>query len=99
VRVWAGRAALEHPEVLAVGYFGSYARGDWGVGSDVDLVLIVDRTELPWERRAAAWDATDLPVPAELFVYTAEEWGRLIERPGFHRAVDGEAVWVYRRPS
>jgi predicted nucleotidyltransferase len=38
--------------VLEIGYFGSYARGDWGVGSDVDLIVIVAESELPRERRA-----------------------------------------------
>lgn len=36
---WAREAARTRPEVLRVGYFGSYARGDWGVGSDLDLYL------------------------------------------------------------
>jgi uncharacterized protein len=32
VRDWAGKVAQEYPEVMRLGYFGSYARGDWGVG-------------------------------------------------------------------
>jgi predicted nucleotidyltransferase len=39
-----------HPEVVRVGYFGSYARGDWGVGSDLDLIIIVDRSDEPFAR-------------------------------------------------
>lgn len=27
---WAKTTAQTHPEVLRIGYFGSYARGDWG---------------------------------------------------------------------
>lgn len=52
-----------HPEVVRVGDLGSYARGDWGVGSDLDLIIIVDQSDDPFERRAARWDATELPVP------------------------------------
>ncbi|WP_376791658.1 nucleotidyltransferase domain-containing protein [Thermoflexus sp.] len=52
MRIWAERVARERPEVLRIGYFGSYARGDWGVGSDLDLVVIVRRSDLPFERRA-----------------------------------------------
>jgi hypothetical protein len=46
------------------------------VGSDLDVVILVSATDTPWERRAAEWDLTDLPVPADVLVYTVEEWER-----------------------
>lgn len=89
---WAQCLAQEHPEMLRVGYFGSYARGDAGVGSDIDIVIIVAQSALPFERRSACWDATNLPVPADVLVYTAAEWqavqGRL-----------GKIVWAYTKDS
>jgi hypothetical protein len=36
-RRWAERQHRHNPDVLAVGVFGSYGRGDAGVGSDLDL--------------------------------------------------------------
>ncbi len=95
VREWARRVARESSDVLRIGYFGSYARGDWGVGSDVDLVIIVRGSGLPFERRATAWDATRLPVPADVVVYTEEEWEGLTVQGGFCGSVMREAVWVY----
>jgi len=89
------QVAREHPEVVRIGYFGSYARGDWGVGSDLDLVIIVERAYEPFERRAVRWDVTELPVPAEALVYTAEEWEALGGR--FGRQLREDAVWVYGR--
>jgi predicted nucleotidyltransferase len=94
VCAWAARAALARSEVLRIGYFGSYARGDWGVGSDVDLIVVVEGSPLSFDRRAAGWDATRLPVPADVLVYTADEWERL-SGGRFHDAVMQEAVWVY----
>ncbi len=94
---WAAEIARAHPHVLRIGYFGSYARGDWGVGSDLDLLLIVRHAELSPERRAAAWDVTDLPVPADLLVYTAEEWEALDPHRKFARVLKQEVVWVYVR--
>ena len=94
VSAWAARAALARSEVLRIGCFGSYARGNWGVGSDVDLLILVQRSPIPFERRAAGWDATRLPVPADVLVYTVDEWERL-SGGRFHDAVMQEAVWVY----
>lgn len=39
MRRWAKCMAGSRKDVLQIGYFGSYARGDWGVGSDLDLIV------------------------------------------------------------
>lgn len=80
-RRWAEELRRAETGIVAVGCFGSYARGDWGVGSDVDLVVIVRDSPLPFERRAAGFDATGLPVPADVLVYTTAEWAGLTRRP------------------
>ncbi|MBI2466505.1 MAG: nucleotidyltransferase domain-containing protein [Candidatus Rokubacteria bacterium] len=87
VRRWAARVAAVRPETLQIGYFGSYARGDWGPGSDLDIVVIVEHADEPFERRAARWDSTELPVPADVLVYTAEEWRALAEAARFAQVV------------
>ena len=69
------------PKLVRLGCFGSFARGNWAVGSDLDLVAVVDSSDKPFERRATDWDLNGLPVPAELLVYTLEEWERM-ERQG-----------------
>lgn len=97
VRGWAQESVARHPEVIKLGYFGSYARGDWGVGSDLDLVAIMDRCSEPFERRSIEWDVSGLPVPSEVLVYTADEWESLLnEGRRFARTVEREAVWIYR---
>lgn len=94
-RAWAIDAARHHPELLRVGYFGSYARGDWGVGSDLDLVAVVQEAQEPFERRALSWDLSGLPIPAELLVYTVREWERMQAQGGrFARTLQREAVWI-----
>jgi predicted nucleotidyltransferase len=95
VRAWALEAAKQHAGVIGIGYFGSYARGDWGVGSDLDLVAIVEDAEEPFERRSLKWDVNGLPVPVQLIVYTETEWKLLKkERGRFARTLERETVWV-----
>jgi predicted nucleotidyltransferase len=97
-RAWAAEQARRRPEVVRVGYFGSYSRGDWGVGSDLDLVVVVERTELPFERRGIDFPATNLPVPADVLVYSLEEWKTLAEdRVGFYATLMAETVWLIDR--
>lgn len=95
LRRWADEVARGRPELRRVGYFGSYARGDWGVGSDLDVVLVVAGADLPFARRPAAWDLTRLPVPADALVYTEEEWRRLEPASRFARVLTREVVWVW----
>ena len=90
---WAQR--LELPGLAAVGAFSSYARGEAGVGSDLDVLVIVEERALPFERRIARLPLGGLPVPAEALVYTREEWERLSERsPGLAETLRRETVWV-----
>ena len=96
VRRWSDQIARRRPDVERIGYFGSYARGDWGVGSDLDLVMVVAHSALPFERRGAEWDVTGLPVPADVLVYTHREWEALDKQSRFYRTLVRETVWVYR---
>lgn len=90
---WAREVADEHPRVSRIGYFGSYARGNWGVGSDLDLVIVLSASDESFERRGLQFDATELPVPADLLVYTKEELNTS-ESP-FIRDLREKTVWVY----
>ena len=97
VREWIAVEAKRHAGLYRVGYFGSYARQDWGVGSDLDLVAIVGESMEPFFRRALTWDLNSLPVPADMVVYTVDEWDRLQERGGrFARMLAQETVWIYQ---
>jgi uncharacterized protein len=97
-RIWA-QMLMADSNVLAAGYFGSYARGDWGVGSDLDLVVIVDDSEQPFIRRPSSWDTCVLPVPAQILVYTAAEWQQLMAAQSrFARTLLRETVWLIASP-
>ncbi len=96
-RHWAAEESRNRKGVLRIGYFGSYAQEDWVVGSNLDLVVVVKRSNLAFERRAVEWDISKLPVPADLLVYTNAEWQSLAGR--FRDTLEEETVWVYVLPS
>ena len=98
VDAWARGQAQDHPTLILLGLFGSYARGDAGVGSDLDLVAILSSSDEPFEQRALGWDTLALPLPADLLVYTTAEWDRMRAAGSrFVAVVEREAVWLFRR--
>ena len=87
------------PEILGIAYFGSYARGDWGVGSDLDVVIVVTTSDRSFEERGRDFDTRDLPVPTDILVYTLAEWRTLEREVPFIRRLLHEAVWAYGSPA
>lgn len=56
--------------------FGSYANGKANDDSDLDLLVVVDKTDMPKYKRARAirkhlWGITD--IPKDIVVYTEKE--------------------------
>ena len=96
MRSWTVEQVQQRPEIVRLGYFGSYARGDWGVGSDLDLIAVVNQTLESFERRSISWDLKDLPVPAEIIVYSLPEWEQLEKKDTkFARMLKSETVWTF----
>ena len=68
----ARRLRARHPEIERIVLIGSFARGEGGPRSDLDLVLFVTSTSLsPRDRAAHYVPASSRPV--DLVVYTREE--------------------------
>jgi hypothetical protein len=84
--LWAASVASRDPNIRRIGYRGSYADGTWGVGSDIDVVIVVASTTRDFLERGRDFDLTGLPVPADLLVYTA---GEAVERDDLK-----STVWV-----
>jgi len=96
---WAERQRGNHDDLLAVGVFGSYGRGDAGVGSDLDLILILqDCNDSTWER-LRRWDTGSLPLACDLLVYSLTEWCSL---PGWNprlaEVLEQDTHWLAGQP-
>ena len=80
------------------GGYGSYGRGTAGVGSDLDLLLILKRCEEPIWERLRRWDTGALPLPCDLLVYSLEEWRSLPRwNPRLAEALLNDTRWLGER--
>jgi predicted nucleotidyltransferase len=96
---WARIQAEANPDLEAVGLFGSYGRGDAGVGSDLDLVLVLSRCDLPVWERLRRWDTSALPLATDLLVYGRREWDTLSEwNPKLAHTLAMEIRWLVPFP-
>jgi predicted nucleotidyltransferase len=77
LKIWAKKIKNKKPEIIKIGYFGSYAKNNYGVGSDLDLVIILKETNIPFIYRAKEFDTTSLPTCVDVLIYTEKEWEKL----------------------
>jgi predicted nucleotidyltransferase len=61
------------PEVEKVGLFGSYASDTYGPASDVDLLIILKKSEKRFLDRIPDYMPENLSVSCDCFPYTAQE--------------------------
>jgi predicted nucleotidyltransferase len=84
-----------HPEVERVGYFGSYANDTYGPASDVDLLVILRRSDKRFLDRIPDYMPDNLCVSCDVFPYTNEEIEKMKEDGNaWIRHVLREAVWL-----
>lgn len=92
-RKWSAELRRDHPEVEGVFCVGSYARGDWGVGSDIDLVVLSSDSDTSLSDRHGRYYPRDLPVPADLWIYTPSEWNSIsINSPFLWKRLSNELL-------
>lgn len=80
------RFLVERGATLVVA-FGSFARGDTGSWSDLDMIAVMS-SDLPFIQRLGELYSAIVPhVGLDLFVYTPEEFAGMRERPFVRRAL------------
>lgn len=86
LRLCALTIIKEKPSVLKVILFGSIARGDYGLYSDADVLIIVNKSEYKryFDRIPEFIDFfLNSKVPVDIFPYTAEEIERMKSNGNF----------------
>jgi len=78
--------------------FGSFARGDYHKGSDLDLIIVGEFKERFIERIAKIIELNDSDLEIDVMVYTEEEFQKMIKerRPFIVQALE-EGIVVYEK--
>jgi len=98
LRSLAARLGAERPEIVEIRLFGSLARGERNPYADADVLIVLERSELPIRDRAPVYKPLGSAVPMDLTVCTLEELER--ERAAgnrFVRRILAESVVLYAR--
>lgn len=84
------------PEVLGVYLFGSLAQGRAVPGSDADVLILLEKSELRWMDRPLRFHGffSGMGLPVDLFCYTLEE----AEENLIARKALAEGLCLARRP-
>ena len=74
-----GLAGLYGPRLKAVYLFGSYARGDYHEGSDLDVMIVLDTYKSYWDELVRSSElASDLSLEYDVtvsrMIMTEEQW-------------------------
>lgn len=85
-------------KVEKISIFGSYPRRRSDLFSDLDILILM-KTDKPFlERLKEIYSLLALPVDADIFCYTPEEFDRLRSKGFFKRMMEEEIV-VYEKGS
>jgi predicted nucleotidyltransferase len=92
---YAQRLLSTRDDVEEIVVFGSFERGNYAPGSDVDLFIVLSRALQPVRERIPDLLPASFPVGIDLFPYTRKEMAALAPSP-ILAAVEASR-WRYRR--
>ena len=92
---YAARLLASHVEIEEIVVFGSFAKGNYAPGSDIDLFLVLSHSGRSVRDRIPDLLPGAFPVGVDLFPYTREEIASRVSK-GLLDAVRA-SHWRYRR--
>ena len=92
---YAARMLVTHAEVEEIVVFGSFTTGTYVPGSDLDLFVILSRSEKTVWDRVPEYLPGAFPVGVDVFPYTRAELGRM--PPSSLLEAVAASQWRYRR--
>jgi predicted nucleotidyltransferase len=97
VDAFAEQLLSAHPEIEEIVVFGSFAKGTYAPGSDVDIFILLSHSDKRIRDRIPDYLPGPFPVGVDLFPYTKQEVRDLADSPVVADVHASE--WRYRRRS
>jgi predicted nucleotidyltransferase len=94
---YAARLFDLHPNIAEIVVFGSFERGTWAPGSDLDVLVILSSSDRPVHERVVELLPGAFPVGLDLFPFTRAELVQRRPSPLLDAAAASQ--WRYRRPA
>ena len=94
---WAEQQGKRCSSLQQLGVFGSYGRGEAGVGSDLDLLIVDEAASGSQSERLLQWPLEQLPLCCDALVLSGEELQRLLgsdQRMGQELQRDLRWLWT-----
>lgn len=95
VDAYAADILRTRPDVEEIIVFGSFAKGTWAPGSDVDLFIVLTAAVTPPRDRIPDFLPGAFPVGVDIFPYTRDEMAGLAPSPLLDAV--RASRWRYRR--
>ena len=92
---YARRVLSSHPEVEEIVVFGSFVKGTYAPGSDIDVFILLSHSDKSVRERIPDYLPGPFPVGMDLFPYTGEEVESLAPSPVLDEV--RRSSWRYRR--
>ncbi len=94
----AEQLAERFSEIDQVWLFGSLARGDATPGSDADLLLLLNESNVPFLDRSVRYQPDFCGVGVDVFAYTREEWSEMEEmKNAFLNEIRAQGICLFKR--
>ncbi len=97
-KLWAKSIGPDDESIVKIFCFGSICTDTWGVGSDLDIIIILKQTSVPFISRANLFDASAICVPTDILVYTESEIETFDDQKSrFMDDIQKKAILLYQK--
>lgn len=95
---WAIKYSKTDKNIIRIICFGSIAKNTWGLGSDLDILIEVESSDVPFYSRSLCYYPDKISVPVEILVYTSDEL-RILRNEGrrFIREIKQHHLLLYEK--
>ena len=80
---WVDELSREYPKIEEIRLFGSLARDEAVPGSDVDILIVLAESDLPFNDRIEKYMPSSFPVGIDVFPYTELEIETMLEQGNY----------------